>query len=237
VRVGTVCAVFGSVAALALAPAAHAGPRADYKQMFTTPVPGESTGTDTQILYKHPLDPDAKPIPVRREVFTFPEGTTYDESVVPDCTASDVELMLLGRGACPEESWMGGSVGDTSMTGFPGTGETPLDVDGWDDGGDMLLLGGTHDPPQIKLVTRARRSGQVITVEVPRAPGGPPDGENALRRVHHVFPARSLGDRAFMRTPPTCPASGAWEFRATFTFADGAVEDDVYEMPCVTSGP
>jgi hypothetical protein len=230
VRTGTIFAVVAATAA-AVAPPAQAGPRADYKQMFTTSVPGTSTGTDTQILYKHPDDPNAKPIPIRREVFTFPAGTTYDESVVPDCNASDAEIMLLGRAACPPDSWMGGSVGDTMMTGFPGAGESPIDVDGWDDAGDLVLFGRDHDSG-IGFVTRARRQGTVVTVEVPRTPGGPPDGEGALRRVHHVFAARSLGDRAYTRTPPTCPKSRVWTFRAQFTFADGAVEEDVYQMPC-----
>src|SRR5881392_1074994 len=92
------------LATAVLAPAAHAGPRVDYKQMFTTPVPGTSAGTDTQLLYKNPDDPNAKPIPVRREVFTFPDGTTYDEKAVPDCTATDAELILLGKSACPADS-------------------------------------------------------------------------------------------------------------------------------------
>jgi hypothetical protein len=229
-RTRAIFAVAAATAALA-APTAHAGPRADYQQMFTTSTPGAPTGTDTQILYKHPDDPDAKPIPVRREVFTFPAGTTYDESVVPDCNASDAELMLFGKDACPEDSWLGGSLGDTSMTGFPGAGETAIDVDGWDDAGDLLIFGRDHDLG-IGFVTRAKRQGQVVTVEVPRSPGGPPDGENALRFIHHVFAARSLGTRAYMRTPPTCPKSGVWTFTAQFTFADGAVEDDVYRMPC-----
>ena len=218
-------------AAVAVAPGAQAGTRADYRQMFTTSTPGTSTGTDTQILYKNPSDPGAKPIPVRREVFTFPDGTTYDESVVPDCTASDAEIMLLGKSACPPDSWMGGGQGDTTMTGFPGAGETALDLDGWDDAGDMVLFGRDH-ASGIGFVTRARRQGQVITVEVPRSPGGPPDGESALRRVHNVFPARSAGERAYMRTPPTCPRSGAWTFKAQLTFADGVVEKDVSHMPC-----
>jgi hypothetical protein len=38
----------------------------------------------------------------------------------------------------------------------------------------------------IRFVTRARRGGHVVTVEVPRTPGGPPDGESALRRVHNL---------------------------------------------------
>lgn len=229
-RGGIIFAVVAAAAAVA-APAAQAGARVDYKQMFTTATPGTSTGTDTQLLYKNPNDPDAKPIPVRREVFTFPTGTTYDESAVPDCNASDAEIMLLGRSACPDESWLGGGLGDTTMTGFPGAGESALDVDGWDDGGDLIVFGRDH-ATGIGFVTRARREGQVVTVEVPRSPGGPPDGESALRRIHHVFAARSVGTHAYTRTPPTCPRSGVWTFKGQFTFADGAVENDVYRMPC-----
>jgi hypothetical protein len=198
--------------------------------MFTTGAPGAPTGTDTQLLYKNPNDPNAKPIPVRKEVFTFPAGTTYDESVVPDCTASDLEIMVMGKSACPPDSWMGGGQGDTSMAGFDNS-EQALDVDGWDDAGVLVLLGGSHDLP-IRFVTRAQRVGQVVTVNVPQTPGGPPDGESALRKVHNVFAARSLGDRAYMRTPRTCPPNGAWTFKGNFTFSDGAVENDVYQMPC-----
>ena len=148
-----IAGIIATVAATAaLAPGAQAGVRADYRQMFTTSIPGTSTGIDTQILYKHPNDPNAKPIPVRREVFTFPAGTTYDESVVPDCNASDLELVVLGKSACPPDSWLGGGQGDTLMTGFPGPAETAMDLDGWDDGGDLLLLGGTHDVPILSLI-------------------------------------------------------------------------------------
>jgi hypothetical protein len=234
VRTAAIFAVVGATAAV-VAPGAQAGVRADYQQMFTTSAPGAPTGTDTRILYKNPNDPNAKPIPVRREVFTFPAGTAYDESVVPDCTATDLEIMLFGKSACPPDSWMGGGQGDTSMTGFPGAGETALDVDGWDDAGVLVLLGGAHDFP-IRFVTRARREGQVVTVDVPRTPGGPPDGESALRRIHNVFAPRSLGARAYMRTPPTCPPSGVWTFRARFSFSDGVVEDDVSRMPCTAVG-
>jgi hypothetical protein len=191
---------FAAISILAaLAPAAHAGDRVDYAQMFTTSVPGASTGTDTQILYKNPNDPAAKPIPVRREVFTFPSGTSYDETVVPDCTASDAELMLLGPDACPSESYMGGSIGDTTMAGFDNT-EQAADVFGWDQGGDLVLLGGSHDIQPIRFVAHARRVGQVVTVEVPRTPGGPPDGESALRRVTTSSP-RARSARARTRAP------------------------------------
>jgi hypothetical protein len=218
------------MAALALPATAHAGPRADYRQVFTTSVPGDSTGVDTQLLYKHPDDPDAKPIPVREEQFTFPEGTTFDNAVVPPCHASELEVMLLEDAACPPESYTGHGEG-TMMTGFPGQGEQPLTVDGWEDGSGTLLLAGSKEF-HLREATRARRDGRVVTIEVPNAPGGPPDGATAIRRVHNVFWARSLGERAYIRTPPTCPASGVWTFAARFTFADGAVEHDSYDMAC-----
>jgi hypothetical protein len=226
-RVGV---MVGLVAAITAASSASAGVRADYKQAFTTSKPGTSTGTDTRILYKNPNDPKAKPSPIRQEVFTFPAGTTYDESVVPDCTASDAEIMARGKDACPPASWLGGSKGDTGMTGFPGP-DTAIDVDGWDQGGTLVLFGRDHQFG-IGAVTRAVRKGQTVTVEVPKTPGGPPDGETALRKIHHVFPARSAGKRAYMRTPRKCPKSHVWTFRAKFTFADGAVEHDVYRMRC-----
>jgi hypothetical protein len=222
--------MLGLLAALVLPATAQAGPRADYRQAFTTSVPGASTGVETQLFYKHPGDPDAKPIPVREEQMTFPEGTTFDNAVVPPCHASDLELMLLEESACPAESYIGGGEG-TTMTGFPGAGETPITVDGWEDGSGTLLLAGAKQY-HLRQATRGVRDGRVVTFEVPRSPGGPPDGESALRRAHSVFQARSLGDRAYVRTPPTCPAGGAWTFTARFTFADGAVEHDSYDMPC-----
>ena len=223
-------ALLAAVIAAAMPAAAAAGDRFDYVQKFTTPVPGASANTDTQILYKHPDDPDAKPIPVRREVFTFPKGTGFDHAVVPPCKASDLELMIQGEAACPPESRVGGGEG-TSMSGFPGAGESAMEVDGFEDGSGLLLLGGSKEPP-IRFVAHARQEGRVVTVEVPRTPGGPPDGESAIRRVHNVFEPRTLGRRAYMRTPPKCPKSGHWTFRAQLTFADGAVDDDVYRMRC-----
>src|SRR4051794_26917218 len=228
-RWGTTLALAAGAAA-AMPGAAQAGARANYVQMFTTPVPGASTGSDTRILYKHPDDPRAKPIPVRQERFTFPAGTRFDNSVAPYCEASELELDVQGESACPPETRVGGGLG-TTMAGFPGSGETPMNVDGFNYDSGILILGGSKDY-HVRFATRARRTGRVVTVDVPRTPGGPPEGESAIRRVHNVFPPRSVGARAYQRTPAVCPPSGAWAFRAKFTFADGVVEHDVYRMPC-----
>src|SRR4051794_12326391 len=213
------------------APSASAGPRVDFKQIFTTQVPGRSTCSDVRLLYKNPNDPKGKPIRVRREEFTFPAGTTYDQTVVPDCTASDAEILLFGMSACPAASHIGRSQGATSMSGF-GAGEDPIDLDFWDDAGVLVLWGRSHQFPAIGAVSRGHQKGQTMTVDVPSSPGGPPDGESAVRRVHNVFPARSAGRRAWVRTPRKCPKRGRWTFRAKFTFADGAIESDVSRTPC-----
>jgi hypothetical protein len=219
-------------AAAALPAAAQASPRADYRQVYTTSEPGASTGIDTQILYRHPDDPDAKPIPIRQEIFTFPAGSEFDETVVPDCTVSDIELRLVGRSACPEETWIGGGNGNTSMTGFPGAGETPILANAFQYGGGRFRVLGEAEGFPLRFIAHGRREGRTSTVEIPQTPGGPPDGEGALRRIHNIFPPRSLGTRASMRTPPTCPPSGVWTFRAQMTFADGVVERNVHRMPC-----
>jgi hypothetical protein len=117
------------------------------------------------------------------------------------------------------------------MTGFPGQGETPLSVDGFLDGPDLKLITQAKGFP-VRFIAHAITHGRVTTVAVPRAPGGPPDGESALRRVHNVFPARTRGSHIYTRTPPSCPPSGAWKFEGRFKFADGAVEHDVYRMRC-----
>ncbi|MDQ3936568.1 MAG: hypothetical protein M3340_18255 [Actinomycetota bacterium] len=230
--IGSVVAVAAAGVLAALPAAAHAGPRFDYKQVFTTDRPGASTGIDTQILYKHPADPNAKPIPVRQEVFTFPVGTRFDPSVVPACTVSDEELRLVGVSACPEETWIGGGHDNVSMTGFPGAGETPISANAFAYGDGRFRVLGQAEGFPLRYIAHGRREGRTNTVEIPRTPGGPPDGESALRRIHNVFPPRSLGRRAYLRTPRTCPSTGVWTFKARLTFADGGVERNVHRMKC-----
>ena len=228
-------ALGATIAATALPAVAHASPRADYTQVFTTNVPGAPTGIDTTILYKHPGDPAAKPIPIRQEIFTFPEGMQFDDTVVPDCTVSDIELRLIGPAACPAETWIGGGQNNTTMTGFPPGAETPILNDAFEAGGGAFrVVGRAAQPPfeSLRFIAYGRRVDNVTTVDIPQTPGSPPDGA-ALRRIRNIFPARTIGDRASMRTPATCPASGVWTFHARMTFADGVVEENTHAMPCV----
>jgi hypothetical protein len=215
----------------ALPATAAAGPRVDFEMRFSKPVPGVSTGVDVRLFYRKPGHPKAKPTPVREERFTFPLGMTSDPASVDACKASDLELMLEGGSACPLGSWIGAGHGDTIMTGPPSKGETPLALDAYADGNVVKLVTQPQGVP-VHFVAHAIAHGRVTTVRIPRSPGGLPDGESTLRRVHNVFPPHSRGGHAFVRTPPRCPRSRVWRFEGRFTFSDGVVETDVYRMPC-----
>lgn len=196
---------------------------------FTTDAAGASTGTEVSIVFRNPSNPDGKPIPVRREVFVFPSGTRFDPAVVPPCNASDPELMLLGESACPARSRVGGGTA-TAVSGTP-FDPVPLDIAGFENGRGLSLVT-TVRPLGLRFVARGVREGRTMTVDYPRAPGGPPDGETALREVHNTFDARSLGRRAYVRTPSTCPRSGRWRFVGHFTYSDGVTQAAVSTQRC-----
>lgn len=196
---------------------------------FTTAVPEASTGTRVSIAFRNPSDPDGKPLPVRREVFTFPKGTRFDPAVVPPCRARDEELMLLGDAACPSPTRVGGGTA-IAISGTP-FDPVPLDISGFENGDGLSLLT-TVRPLGVRFVARAVREGRKLTVDYPRAPGGPPDGETALREVHNQFDARSVGARAYVRTPAVCPRSRRWRFVGRFTYSDGVTQTAVSNQRC-----
>ena len=71
---------------------------------FSTVKPGAPTGSRFDVVWRNPdqpNNPDAKPPSVQTLVVSYAPGTIIDTSAVPQCTASDAELMLFGAGACP----------------------------------------------------------------------------------------------------------------------------------------
>ena len=208
-------------------------PRQDLTMRFTSAVPGTSTGTRVSILFRNPSDPGGKPIPVRREVFIFPRGTRFDPTVVPRCDARPEELMLLGASACPARSRVGGGRA-LAISGTP-FDPVSLDISAFENGGGLSLLT-TVRTLGLRFVARGVRKGRRLAVKYPRAPGGPPDGQTALREVHNRFAARSSGRRAYVRTPPFCPRSGRWRFVGRFTYSDGITQTAVSFQRCRRRG-
>src|SRR2546429_7862189 len=95
----TVCAVMLALGGVAWA----ASPVFD--QRFTTSQPGAATGLTSHIVFP---DYNGKPKSIARLTVELPEGTHFDERAVPECTASDAELLSLGLSACPRDSETGG---------------------------------------------------------------------------------------------------------------------------------
>jgi hypothetical protein len=216
----------GSAAALA-APAV-AAPREEVELRFAGREPAAVAGLRLGVLYRGPGTPEGKPSPVRAAVIEAPAGTRFGGgSAIPACPATDDELRLQGRDACPAASRVAGGF----LTAVTGTGP-PFDpvrtdatvyktADGFveivQQPGSNATLG----------IDRARISGSTITLSPPVTPGGPPDGETAVREARFDF-----GATGFVVTPPKCPSDGLWRTVARYRFADGhtAVVGDA--SPC-----
>ncbi|MDP9384253.1 MAG: hypothetical protein M3P50_03285, partial [Actinomycetota bacterium] len=215
-------------AGLALAPAAAAGgERVDLGLELGSRTPGTPTPLALDLRFKPSGDPDGKPSPIRSAAISAPPGTRFDLGAVPACKATDEELRALARDACPAASRIGAGA-LTAVTGF-GPPVDPFEAD--------LTLFNTPSG-FVELVTdrgsgrtlgfdRATVEGNTATLAPPRSPGGPPDGETAVRRV-----AFTIDAPGYVRTPPDCPADGHWRSTGTFGFADGVTATEGASTPC-----
>ena len=104
----------------ACASAAAAGERADMAVRFAERAPGVPTALTIHLRYKPAGDPEGKPSPIRHVILDAPAGTRLGNGH-PACAASDDELQLRGRDACPPESQLG--TGRATVI----TGVTPID--------------------------------------------------------------------------------------------------------------
>ncbi len=233
---GAVVAAAG-VLGVSGAPAAAQGPRAKVDAVFTTQTPGTSSGRLEHGDFVDPANPGGKPHGVRSVVLQLAEGARWDTDAIPQCSASDVALMASGPSGCPPETRIGQGpvVVDTGFEGSNRNLEFDFTAFNADDG--MILVGrerqsGGH------IVVRGTISGGRLEIQFPPAPGTPPEG-GALKQERIVFFERSeVRDgrrRAYLTTPPTCPASGEWVNRLTYTYGDGVSETVESRSPCVAS--
>jgi hypothetical protein len=187
------------------------------------------TEMDLHIVYRDPAHPDEKPSPIRPLEIDAPAGIRFDTTAVPACTATDAEIQALGRGACPADSRVGGG----SLTAIEGFGP-PIDPFVTDavifNGGDEIIE--TFTPPgaggPVIAIDRIAISGSRLVGNPPALPGGPPDGQTAVREIACTFPAATR----FVVTPPTCPHDREWRTSARFSFADGTTQAATSTTPC-----
>jgi hypothetical protein len=189
------------------------------------------------IVYRDPSDPEAKPPPIRHIQIDAPSGIRFDTAAVPVCTATDDEIQLLGRRACPAESRVGGGT-LTVIEGF-GPPIDPVITDAviFNGGTEIIETFSPHgaDAPVV-AIDRITISGSTLVGNPPAEPGGPPDGQTAVREIDFTFPVAT----AFVVTPTTCPPDGHWRTNATFVFADETTQRASSTTPCAmppTQGP
>jgi hypothetical protein len=222
--------------ALALAAPGAADARssrlADFVAAPTTHEAGAPAGMRVHVFLHRPGDRSAKPSPLRSAVVRLPAGLRFDTTVVPRCTASDAAIQVLGTKACPQASEL--TVGRFSAdTGF-GAPVDPLAGDDHVFNGprqlvEIITAPGAFLSPAFDRLTI---SGSTLTAHPPKAPGGPPEGETAVRSLDFTVPVRVRGGRALIRAPRRCPATRRWISTATFGFADGSRDTVGSRSPC-----
>lgn len=226
-------------AALAAASPAVAGttPAGDFTFAFSSAEPGTPTGLEFRQLYKHPDDPEAKPSPVRRFLFAAPDGTVFDGSAVPACTATDEQFQQMGKGACPAESVVGtGFI--TIMTGVPGEKPFPADATVFNSGDGIIELFTEQRTGTFLAMERPQFRGKNAfeDTDIAPTPGGPPDGQSSAREAYLQFPlTRGPDGRSFITTPPECPADRRWTARFEWTNGDGNSYENQHQAACTAS--
>jgi hypothetical protein len=209
----------------------ESGQLVDFSLLLTSASPSSPTGL---ALHAAALG-EGKPSPLRSAVYQLPAGTRFDTGTLTECNASDVEFQLLGTNACPSDSLL--TVGSFSAISGFGPPLDPFigDVHVFDGSSQLIEVITFKDSSISPAIDRLTISDSTLTAHPPRAPGGPPDGEMAVKSIDYEIPPLSRGTRSLITTPPRCPAGGRWTSTGTFGFADGSVETDVSTMRCKRS--
>ena len=228
--IGSALAVFGLGGVVGTAGGSQSN-RGAFDLDLSARAPGASTGLKFHIVYRHPADPEGKPPPIKGAVFTLPRGMRINDSAVPQCAATDEELRLQGRAACPAGSKVGTGKLE-AMTGFPGADPVTADVVAFNGDGQIIEVVFVEGTNTVAGMDRLTIEGRRLVAHPPAVPGGPPDGRTAVREIRLSVPARrGAGGDAYVTTPPAC-LSGRWTTRAHYEFEDGGETTLTSASPC-----
>ncbi len=233
----TLVPVLLALAAIALPTSAHAQapPRQTAAVLFSQLKPASSTGLRIIINYRNPNDPSAKPFAVQRIVTALAAGSQIDTSAPAVCKLSDAELMANGARDCPAASVVGSGV--ITLSSVNADASTTAAVTLINNAGELIFVVEPQPAGAARMVLRSPIRGATITNEVPRLPGGPPDGATAIRTVDLRIGAVSRRDgsrvRNYITTPPACPAPNRFDNSAAFTYFDGVSQTVAAPSPCI----
>ena len=228
-----IAAALVAVAGAAGGAPAESGRLVDFSLRLTQVTPGAPTGMRLHVEARG----EEKPSPVRTVVYEAPAGTRFDTKALPECTASDEEIEVLGTEACPPESLL--TVG--SLTGISGFGPPAdpfeADVHVFNAPSQLVEIIAFKGTTRAAAIDRVTIEGSTLTAHPPKAPGGPPDGEMAVKSIDYEIPAAVHGKRGLITTPPRCPAGGRWVSTGSFGFADGSTDRVESAAACAATRP
>ena len=192
---------------------------------YSSKVPGSPSGFDSFATFSDPGEPSGKPKELFRIRVGFHPGTRIDTAALPRCRASDRDVRLFGLRACPAST----SLGIVHAVGVISTGQRLNPVGHLFNARRAIIVVVTVDG---RYVTSFRddltRDTLTVNFRIP-------PGISLIRFKPHIprhFRKRAGKGRAYMRTPPSCPPTGAWTTNVVFTFRDGSTEQLSAATPC-----
>jgi hypothetical protein len=192
---------------------------------FSSQVPGSPSGFDSLATFSDPGEPGGKPKELIRIKVGFHPGTRIDTAALPRCRASDRNVRLFGLRACPAST----SLGIVHAVGVISTGQRLNPVGHLFNARRAIIVVVTVDG---RYVTSFRddltRDTLTVNFRIP-------PGVSLIRFKPHIprhFRKRAGKRRAYMRTPPSCPATGAWTTRVLFSYRDGSTQELTAATPC-----
>lgn len=170
---------------------------------------------------------------LRRLVIVLPPGTRTNTGVPGQCTASDVEIMMVGPSACPTSARIG--TGQVTVEQF-GLGHATYQSVLYNAPGQQLEL--VESGTRVIGVAHTYVHGTTLDGPIPtcatggQPPRGCPSDQLALVSNHLQTVPVTKARRNYGTTPPTCPRSGTWTGHLRFYYADGSIDRLTYHVPC-----
>ena len=219
--------LFGVVVACGAAGVALASPQFASTLTFTysSQVPGSPSGFDSLATFTDPGEPGGKPKELIRIRVGFHPGTRIDTAALPRCRASDKKVQRLGLRACPAST----GLGIVHAEGVISTGLRFNPVGHLFNARRAIIVVVTVDG---RYITSFRddltRDTLTVNFRIPR-------GISFTSFKPHIprhFRKRAGKRRAYLRTPPSCPTTGAWTTTVVFSYRDGSTQELSAATPC-----
>ncbi len=221
-----ITAVLGTVLAISLVTGGSASPQfaSTFGLTYSTRAPGSPSGFDVSSTWSDPGEPGGKPKEVVKIKLVFAPGTRLDTSAVAACKASDEKVQRRGVHACPAST----KVGTVDTEGAISTGQrfNPHSTL-FNARKQIIVVVQLNGRTLLNFRDDVKRSSITINLKIP--------GGISLTslRAHTPRHVRKRGKRkTYMRTPPTCPASGVWTSTAIFSYRDGSSQQLSAPTPC-----